>query len=85
MWNDTVAVMNAAMLESFPGTAVELLIVNSAADSAAVDDTITQDIPSVELLQSFEPPSLPQSKLHLSAAIANCCAWFNIFFRHAYR
>ena len=49
--------MNAAMLESFPGTAVELL----AVDSAAADNSITQSVPPVELLQSFKPPSLPPS------------------------
>lgn len=57
--NDTVAAQNAAILESFPGTAVEL----PAVDPAAVDDFITQKIPPVELPQSFGPPSLPQSHL----------------------
>jgi hypothetical protein len=63
--NDTVASINAAMLESFPGAAIELL----AVDSAVVDDASTQDVPPVELLQSFEPPSLPPSKLQLKVDV----------------
>ena len=63
--NDAVAAINAVMLEGFPGEAVELV----AVDSAEVEDETTQDLPPVELLQSFEPPSLPPSRLLLKVGV----------------
>ncbi|UPX12183.1 uncharacterized protein EKO05_0002747 [Ascochyta rabiei] len=63
--NDAVAVINAAMLAAFPGELVELV----AVDSAEVEDNTTQDLPPVELLQSFEPPSLPPSRLLLKVGV----------------
>jgi hypothetical protein len=59
--NDGVAAINRQLLDSFPGESTELLSV----DSAEVEDAAYQDMPPVELLQSFEPPSLPPSRLLL--------------------
>ena len=49
------------MLDLLPGSATELL----AADSAHVEDSTAQDVPPAEVLQAFEPPSLPPSRLLL--------------------
>lgn len=59
--NDAVAAINADLLACMPGEVTELL----AVDTAHVEDETTQDLPPVELLQSFEPPSLPPSRLRL--------------------
>jgi hypothetical protein len=59
--NDNVSATNRALLEVFPGDAKELL----SYDSAEIEDATAQDVPPPEVLQSFEPPSLPPSKLCL--------------------
>lgn len=63
--NDNVATINKTMLAAFPGTVTELLSV----DNAEVEDSSHQDLPPPELLQSFEPPSLPPSKLLLKIGV----------------
>jgi hypothetical protein len=52
------------MLTVFPGNPVELL----ATDSADIEDSEAQDLPPAEVLQSFEPPSLPPSRLLLKVS-----------------
>lgn len=59
--NDSVAAINRDMLSAFPGTATELL----SEDTAEIEDENYQDRPPPELLQSFEPPSLPPSRLQI--------------------
>lgn len=63
--NDMVAAINSNLLDAFPGEVVELF----AVDTAQVEDATTQDIPPPELLQSFEPPSLPPSRLLLKVGV----------------
>ena len=63
--NDNVAAINSNMLANFPGHPVELV----AVDSAEVEDATMQDSPPVEPLQSFEPPSLPPSRLLLKIGV----------------
>lgn len=59
--NDNVAGINRTLLNTFPSPVTELL----AVDTANIEDPTAQDVPPLEVLQSFEPLSLPPSKLYL--------------------
>ncbi|KAF2830980.1 hypothetical protein CC86DRAFT_430596 [Ophiobolus disseminans] len=59
--NDNVSAINSSLLKAFPRDTTELLLYNSA----EIEDSAAQDLPPLEVLQSFEPLSLPLSKLNL--------------------
>src|SRR5947209_14668970 len=63
--NDGVAAINQKLLDRFPGTVTEL----HASDSIEIEDSTHQDQPPAEVLQSFEPASLPPSCLRLKYGV----------------
>jgi len=59
--NDTVAEINDHILDRLTGPATDY----HSVDAVEADPDSTQDQPAAELLQTFNPPSLPPSKLRL--------------------
>ena len=62
--NDTVTEINESILNRFAGPATDFFSVD-AVEADGVDANGAQEPPPAELLQSFNPPSLPPSKLRL--------------------
>ena len=62
--NDTVAEINNSIVDRLTQSSTDFFSVD-AVDANSADVNSAQEPPPAELLQSFNPPSLPPSKLRL--------------------
>ena len=65
--NDTVTKINNYILNRVPGTVTDFYSVDTVEANTTNSDS-SQEPPPAELLQIFNPPSLPPSKLRLKVS-----------------